>query len=172
MPISSPILDRIQTGDILLSRDKDSPVSTVIAGVTKSNWSHSSLYIGAGKVIESNWDGVEITPLGKYLKGDHALGLFRAKPELTEDETKRLIKEARAMLGINYGWLKMLWLGFLRFIGKSEDPDWAMVKQKGVICSELIAKAYKRIGRPLKDLPPRQVEPADYDNNPLTTRIA
>ena len=166
------IRDHVRPGDILLSRKKGSPVSEIIRGVTRSRWSHSFLYIGEGKIIESDWDGVVINPLEYYLNTRYDVGLFRAKPELTKEEEEQLVLVAREMLGIKYGYLQLLWFLILRIFGKSEDPDWSLDVDKGVVCSEMMAAAYEKIGKRIKELPPHQIEPADFDESPITVRIA
>ena len=166
------ITKNIQTGDILLSRKPGSKISEIIQGVTRSKWSHSFLYIGENKIIESGWDGVVIRHLADYFNGKYELGLFRVQPELTVDEQSKLVKTARKMLGIHYGFLQLLWGAILRLFGKSEDPDWNINMSKGMICSEMMARAFKRINRPIKDLPPAQMEPVDFDDSSATIRIA
>ena len=165
------ITDNIAKGDILLSRKTHSPISEVIQGVTRSMWSHSFLYIGDNKVIESDWDGVVIHPLDRYLNNKYSVGLYRIKPELTEDEAEQLVIQARKLLGIHYGYLQILWQLVLRLVGKNEDPDWSLDIDKGMICSEMMAAAYEKISRRIKELPPHQMEPADFDDSPITVRI-
>ncbi len=166
------IRDNARAGDMLLSRTISSPISKIIAGITRSNWSHSFLYIGDDKIIESDWKGVVIKRLEHYLNDKFTVGLFRVKPELTEDEAERLVKEMRKLLGIHYGYLQLVWQLILRLIGKNEDPDWAIDVDTGMICSEAMATAYKKINRQIKDLPPHQMEPEDFDSSIITIRIA
>lgn len=166
------IRDKVLPGDILLSCHKKHPISKVIAGITRSNWSHTFMYLGDGKILESNWDGVIIRPLEYYLNNEYCVGLFRVTPELDEKQTKKVIKEARKMLGIHYGFLQLLWQFILRICGKSEDPDWNLDVDTGVICTEVVAKAYQKIGIQFKDLPPHQMEPVDFDDSLITVRIA
>jgi hypothetical protein len=165
------IKNNIKPGDILLSRLKKDPISKTIRGITQSHWSHSSIYIGDNKIVESNWNGVRIQPLEEYSKPEYVVGLFRITPELTEQETKGLIKFVRKQIGIHYGYLQLLWQLILRLFGKSEDPDWALDVDKGLICSELIALSYAHIGRALTELEPSQTEPVDLDSSSKTIRI-
>lgn len=166
------IRDNIRPGDILLSCHKKSPISKTIAGVTRSNWSHTFMYIGDGKILESDWDGVVINPLSHYLNNEYRVGLFRVFPDLSEDKIKEVIKAARKMLGIHYGFFQLVWQFILRICGKSEDPDWSLDVDTGVICTEVVAKAYQKIGVRFKNLPPHQMEPVDFDDSPITVRIA
>ena len=76
------------------------------------------------------------------------------------------------MLGIHYGFLQLIWQFILRVCGKSEDPDFSLDVDSGVTCTEVIATAYQKIGIQLKPLPPWQMEPVDFDDSPLTVRIA
>lgn len=165
------IINNIKPGDILLSRNKKHPVSITIANITKSNWSHVFLYIGEGKIIESSIHGVVINPLSHYLNNKYDVGLFRTKEKLSPEQTKKLIDRARSLLGIKYGFLQVLWLAILRLFGKSEDPDWSLDVDTGMICSEMIAHAYEYIGIKFKDLPPHQIEPEDIDQSNQTIRV-
>ena len=162
----------IQPGDILLSRAKDSPISTTIAGITHSLWSHAFLYIGDGKIIDAIYKGVKIRKLDSYLTSEYSLGLFRYITPLTEDQQTKIVSAARKFAGLQYGWLQLGWQLILRLFGKSEDPDWALEVKPGVICSELVAKAYDKIGIRFKDIPPYQMEPVDFDESAFTVRIA
>lgn len=166
------IKDNIRPGDILLSRKPGSPISETIRGITRSKWSHSFLYLGDGKIIDDLSDGVQIRKLDAYFNGDFELGLFRVTPDLTQEELQSLSLTIRKKIGLKYSWIKLLWLGLLHLLGKSEDPDWALPLKQGVICSELIAWAYLKIGRPLKDLPPEIMEPVDLDESKVTIRLA
>jgi hypothetical protein len=160
----------LKPGDILLSRKPGSPISETIQGITRSKWSHSFLYIGDDKIIDIISSGVKIRKLEAYT--EYELGLFRVTPDLTEEEVQKLIKEMRKLLGIHYGWLQLLWLAFLRLLGKNEDPDWGLDVDTGVTCSEAITKAYLKIGKHFKNLPPSEMEPADLDESAITVRIA
>ena len=70
------IRDNARPGDILLSRGIKDPISTIIQGLTKSNWSHSFLYIGDNKIIESERYGVRVEPLDRYLNDKLKEGLY------------------------------------------------------------------------------------------------
>lgn len=166
------ILENIKPGDILLSRNKKNAISTTIASITKSNWGHAFLYIGDGKILESNSHGVVINPLSHYFNTKYDVGLFRLKEELSTEQIEKLIKKARKLLGIKYGYLQLLWFLILRIFGKSEDPDWSLDVDKGMVCSELIATAYEFVDVKFKNLPPHQIEPADLDESNKTVRIA
>lgn len=161
----------IQPGDIILSRVPGSLISDTIQDLTNSKWSHALLYLGDNKIIEATNHGIVINPLIKYFSNKYQIGVFRISPELTPEETTQLIKAIRKKLGIDYGWLKLAWLGFLRLVGKSEDPDWSVKLKGGMICSELVAWSYKQIGRPLKDLPVQLMEPQDLAQSKFLHRV-
>jgi len=130
------------------------------------------LYIGEDKLIDAIWSGVKIRPLNDYFHGEYSLGLFRHITLLTVEQQTYLVKAARKFAGLDYGWLQLGWQLILRLLGKSEDPDWGLEVKPGIICSELVAKAYKKIGIRFKDIPPYQMEPVDFDESPITVRIA
>ena len=167
------VINNARVGDILLSIDKKSPISQIIAGMTKGNWSHVSLYVGDDKLIESTMGGTQIIEIDHYLNDEsRRVGLFRVTPKLTEREKALLVKKARRMLMKPYAYIQLIWYWFLRVIGKSEDKRWAVDLSRGVVCSEMVAKVYQKIGRPIKDLLPEQMEPVDFDESSVTVRIA
>lgn len=166
------IRKNVKPADILLTRKYGDPISVIVGGVTKSNWSHALMYINDEKILESHWDGVRIKPLSRYLNGDYEVGLFRVTPEINELQAKKVVKAARKLLGIHYGFLQLLWQFILRICGKSEDPDFSIDVDRGMICTEVVATAYEKIGIRFKDLPPHQMEPVDFDESPITVRIA
>jgi hypothetical protein len=166
------IRDNIKPCDILLSRNKRHPMSSIIAGITRSNWSHAFFYIGDNKIIESAVGGVAIRPLDKYLNDIYSVGLFRLEKDLTEEQVKKVIKTARKLSGLEFGYLQLVWMFILRLFRKSEDPDWGLDVSEGVMCSELVAHAYESIGVYFKNLPPFLIEPADIDESTATVRVA
>jgi len=166
------IRSNIQTGDILLTRGIYSPISEVIAGITRSYWSHTVLYIGNNKIIESVYSGVKINPLDVYFTGENAVGLYRYINALTPERQAILVKFARKYAGLEYGWLQLMWQLILRLVGKNEDKDWNLDVSPGMICSELVARSYESVGIKFKNLPSYQMEPVDFDESPFTVRIA
>lgn len=165
------MLAKIKPGDVLLTRLPGAFISDTIQDVTHSKWSHALLYLGNNKIIEADWKGIVINSLNKYKKSKHVVGIFRARPDLSNEETIELVKVVCKKVGIDYGWLKLLWLGFLRLIGKSEDPDWSAKLKNGMICSELVSWGYKQIKRPLKDLPTQLMEPKDLAQSKYLYRV-
>jgi hypothetical protein len=70
------VLDELRTGDIIFSTTND-VISNAIKTATSSQYSHSSIYIRPGIIIESNDDGVlprRVQPLGVNTQGQ-LLGL-------------------------------------------------------------------------------------------------
>lgn len=130
------------------------------------------MYIGDDKIIESDWDGVVVNPLSKYLTSEYEIGLFRITPELTIEETDKLISAIKTLIGRKYAWFQLVWQFILRIFKKSEDKDWAIDVENGFICSELIAFSYEQINRKIVELPSSEVEPGDLDASPQTIRIA
>lgn len=163
---------QIQKADILLTRDKDSAISTVISGVTHSYWSHTVLYIGDNKIIDTVSDGVKIRALDDYLDGSYGIGLFRYKDGLSREQQNLVVETGRELLGLKYAWWQLWWDFILRLLGKSEDKDWAVDMSTGMVCSEFVARAYEAIGIKFKNIPAYQMEPVDFDESPFTVRIA
>jgi len=166
------ILHNIQCGDILLVRNKSSTLSIIIAGVTHSNWSHSVLCLGDRQILNDTEVGVHIDDIGVYLTPEYSVGLFRVVNELSSKDKQLLVKAAYKLVGTKYAWWQLVWDFLIRLIGKSEDPDWGIdVDKQGMVCSEMIARIYNKIGIRFKNLKPSQMEPVDFDESSITIRI-
>lgn len=163
---------KIKAGDILLSRKHGDTISHAIQKVTGSKWSHSFCYIGDGKIIDSDWKGITCKSLEYYLNNEYEVGLFRVTPELTEEQTKNFLDKFRSYLGIKYGYLQLIWQFILRVLGKSEDPDWGIDVDPGMICSEAMSRAFRWVGKVIKPkLHHSQIEPVDFEESMITIRI-
>lgn len=165
-------LKDLSEGDVLVSFNKTHKVSAIIASTTDSSWSHVSMYIGQGMILESSTHGVVISPLKNYFQGKHnIMGLTHVKATL---EKKIDIKDkALSFVGKRYGYLQMLWYAFVRLVGKSEDPTWQLdLQPRAMVCSEAIAKAYKLNGYDIKPgFKSYGVEPVDFVQSKSFKRV-
>lgn len=173
----------LRPGDVLLVEGKQR-ISTAIKYLTQSNWSHSALCVESGKLIEADLEkGVILVPLEKY-SGYHTRV---CRPhEVTEEETQKVIKFAKNMLGHTYD-LKNIF-DLLRYLIPA-PPVPSSLRRKVLafgsgdptkaICSSMIALSFQTIKYPIipfsKDLNGEihfttrhhsLITPSDFDRSP------
>jgi len=171
------IIKIIKPGDVLLVEGKQR-FSTAIKYLTKSNWSHSAIYIGEEKLIEADLkDGVRVIPLQNYMK--YHTRICRPKNLSTTDEST-LLNFAHSKIGGQYDTkhvsdlLKIVLNPRLKLrkiliqLGSSDPTE--------VICSSLIADAFHSVHYPI--LPIKKelggyhkinstlITPSDFDLSP------
>lgn len=162
---------RLKPGDILLTRAvHPTLMSKIISGVQHSDFGHSALYVGGGRVIDTRnrGEGVIQTSLDDiYNKWGGGRDIRAYAPRATEEQRSRAIARAKELVGTPYNTLGAARLLLPAAKNKGVDPG----APKKVICSELIARAYP-------DLPfaaekhRAHVLPVDIAKSPLTARVA
>jgi cell wall-associated NlpC family hydrolase len=164
--------EKLKPGDILLTRAvHQSLMSKIISGVQHSDFGHSALYIGNGRVIDTRnrGEGVIQTSLSEVYKkwGGGGRDIRAYAPSATAEQRDQAIARAKELLGTPYNTLGAVRLLLPAAKNKGIEPG----KPKKVICSELIARAYP-------DLPfaagknRAHVLPVDIAKSPLTARVA
>jgi len=127
---------------------------------TWSKWNHAGIYIGNGQVVEARPTGVSVSPLSKY---EHNKIIWNTDHDasLTEAERKKLVDFATGFCGDGYGIWSIVALGFKCF-GLSLFPaNWLAVREKKVICSQLVAWSYSHVGIKLSKHPHALVTPKE-----------
>jgi uncharacterized protein YycO len=161
---------RLKPGDILLTRAvHPTLMSRVVSAVQHSEFGHSSIYAGDGKVIDTRVDkGVFTTTLPEVYKkwgGGREIRAYR--PKVDASARGEAIEKAKDFVGTPYD-LK----GALRLLlpaGANKGLDEA--KKKAVICSQVVVRAYPHLNFAAgKDRD--HVLPADIAKSPLTARVA
>jgi hypothetical protein len=158
--IIEKIKKEMLAGDVLLSFDRKSWISKEIKEITHSDYSHAFLYIGNGKILESNPGGVIIREIEAYLDYNrYYLSLFRVY--FDEKRPYKLVKACKKHLGIHYGYSQIAWLWLLSITGTIDNPFFQR-DCNGFICSELIADGIKEVGLyPFGSKIPACITPAD-----------
>jgi hypothetical protein len=124
---------------------------------TWSKWNHAGIYIGDGKVIEARPSGVKIRPLSEY----DGLPIMWSNEDLTEAEREELVRFAKGFENSGYGVWSIIALG-LKCLGISFFPtNWMAVREKRVICSQLVAWTYSHVKIKLSNKPHALVRPKD-----------
>jgi len=158
------LITYLQPGDLLLV-EGNSRISTAIKYLTQSTWSHVSLYVGDGTLVEADLvDGVVRVPVNKYV----GYNLRICRPfKLTDDDRRAVIDYVLVRLGYQYDTRNIFDL--LRYLIPtppipsryrrdlialgSGDPTRA-------ICSTLIARAFQSVKYPIL---PRKVSQCEGD---------
>lgn len=161
---------RLKPGDILLTRAvHPTLMSRIVSAVQHSEFGHSSIYAGNGKVIDTRMDkGVFETTLPEVYKkwgGGREIRAYR--PKIDAEARSAAIDKAKDFIGTPYDTK-----GALRLLlpaGANKGLDDA--KKKAVICSQVVVHAYPHLNFAASKNR-EHVLPADIANSPLTKRIA
>jgi cell wall-associated NlpC family hydrolase len=118
------------------------PISQKIQG---TEYGHSALYVGGGKVIDARGGGTKTRTLASVARQSRILAL---SPKVTNEERREAVRFAKESLGSPYNILGALRAG-TPFRGKrGRLPSRKELRQKALdsgICSGLVAYAYKRL---------------------------
>lgn len=163
---------KLKPGDILLTRAvRPTLMSKIVSGVQHSDFGHSSIYAGDGKVIDTrnHGEGVFQTSLREvYKKWGGGRDIRAYSPKATAAQRQKAVARAKELIGTPYHTMGAFRLLFPAGKNKGVDPS---KKPKSVICSEVVARAYP-------DLPFAQrknrahVLPVDIAKSPLVRRKA
>lgn len=115
---------------------------------TQSRWNHAFIYLGNGYIIEANPTGVEIKPVTEYDKI-----AWNKHEELTAQQRNQIVFHAKSLVGEPYNFfiiadLAFRILGFRLLTSRFLER---LSKNRGYICSELVAECYRKAGLPLGD---------------------
>lgn len=153
-------------GDIGLSYS-DSFIGKIIriAQALVGDWavySHAFIVLDDGYIMEALPQGASVQRLDKYPEGSVVYSQF----DLTESQRADICVEALRLEGTPYGWLDFLAIGLHRFVKRDHFlPRFVhrKVQSSGkMICSQLVAEAYRRAGVDLDPhTDPQYVTPGD-----------
>lgn len=124
-------------------------------------YSHAFIYLGDGYIIESLPQGATINRLEDYPPENVIFSHFR----FTAEQRARICEEAIKLEGTPYSKLDFLAIGLSHYFGGRGIPRWARrrVASSGkMICSQLVAEAYRRAGIELEPgSDPQDLTPGD-----------
>lgn len=147
---------RMEVGDVVMFKPS-SPISFVIAYLTKSEYSHVGLVVGKDMVVEA--DRFVNTRLSQIEFDPNRHALYRV-PGLLETQKKIIQEYAVSMIGTRYDYWQIFgW--FIRLVFGWNKHN-LFNRSNYLICSELIDQAYQRAGVPRScDCPVGDVTPQD-----------
>jgi len=157
-------VEDLQLADILLSTGT-AKVSMVIRGGTVSRFSHASLYIGAGEIVEAISRGVTRQSLREAMSDDTLVSVYRRlrmSPEQAGSVVRYVREQVRMEKKYDYsgaagggitsvsGFALSLFLSPIVTIGGiGADLYNRANPEASFYCSELVALAFQRAGVPL-----------------------
>ena len=188
-PLQVPACDRqrlaatLDRGDVLLC-DGNTRAAALVKRVTRSTWSHVSMYVGpleAGPdprcIVEADFAaGVRAIRLSEL----NALQVRVLRPVRLSDEHRRLLAEwVVSRIGSEYDLAQAWFLGrsLLRLPVRARSrssPDATTASSTRFICSSLLAQAFALVGYPIQPDTPlvgraaaidyRNVTPGDFEH--------
>lgn len=160
LPVMQP--SALEPGDIIVSTTNNE-VSQAIRIGTWSRYSHSSLYIGNGNIVDATGPGVRVRPLADQLSSATAVGVLRY-PDLSNSAATAVVRVATAQRGKAYNYLGLAAVGLhktaaiadlsnpsfgaiVSVLSRAERvvPD-SIINNGTFFCSQLITFAYRRAG--------------------------
>jgi cell wall-associated NlpC family hydrolase len=143
----------LRPGDILVSTEKGF-VSNAIRTSTFSAYSHASIYVGDGKIIDATGDGVQRRNLSALTKPAARVGVIRVD-SLTSSQQDQVVATARKLVGKSYNYFGLIFGGVVELTpiyrayrtvtGKPLKVSGSTLGF-GYFCSELVIKSYKSAG--------------------------
>lgn len=157
----------LQPGDVLLS-DANSRMAALVRRITRSSWSHVSMYVGPLEdgsdprcIVEADLaDGVRAVRLSSF-EGQRTRVL---RPVVLGEADRRriadwVVKRIGDPYDVAHAWTLARWL--LRLPAR---PATLAQDAKRFICSSLLAQAFLFIGSPIAAAAPGYVIPRDFES--------
>lgn len=142
----------LEPGDLIFTYKKMSLFSWLIRKVSKTPYSHVSIYIGNDQVIESAYlsKGVAINQ-NKYFTEKYNHSVYRVKT--SPENIAKVIEFAKSKDSVKYAILQVAFLGMLYLCGWIKQSILKIDVDKGMTCSEFVATCYKHVGIELAAYP-------------------
>jgi uncharacterized protein YycO len=126
----------LRPGDIILW-DGNSLISKAIKKITGSQWSHAAWVWDEHFVIESDWNGVIVSPITNYLSHPKQYAILRI-PSFTGDRVTQVMDKVVSKFGKQYDYKLFFGLFWDWVMGRERSKRTAGTRS-AYICSELIA---------------------------------
>ncbi len=143
----------LRPGDILVSTEAGG-ISQTIRKATLSAYSHASLYIGDGKIIDATKPGVRERNLAALTQPALRVGVIRVG-SLTAAQTNQVLSTTKSLVGKPYNTtglavglateLNLIYRTYRLVTGNALKVSGSTLG-RGYFCSELVIKAYKSAG--------------------------
>jgi len=126
---------------------------------TMSRWNHAFICVDDNLIVEARPIGATLSPVSKYPRA-----AYNQHENISDEQREKIIDFAVKAVGTPYGFIDILVI-FLRILGlrfgsKTRLMSW-LGNKDGLICSELVAKAYETADFKLINEPSYIVTPGD-----------
>jgi hypothetical protein len=121
------------------------------------DYEHAFIYIGNGQIVEAEPGGAVISQLDSY-DGRPIMWSTDLIP-LTDAQRNVIVEAAVSQVGTPYSFLDYLAIGMYRLGIKHPGVANRVEQSKHLICSQLVAEDFSRVGVALTDYPPYLVTP-------------
>lgn len=143
----------LRPGDVLVSTER-ALLSVGIRTMTGSPYSHASIYVGHGQIVDATKPGVTLRNLSDLTGSATRVGVIRAVG-LTKAQQEKIVDTALEARGQSYNVT-----GLINGIRSEADPFYQLYRRLkgggryglagqvgvGLFCSELVIATYKEIG--------------------------
>jgi hypothetical protein len=163
--------DQIRTGDLLLFRGKKL-LSGVIEHLSDSPYSHVAIlakWHGRVLAFQADLRGVEVLPASRIVyEYDGGVDWWALRSDLRRGyfDERMLFDTAITLLGIKYGYLKLLGLGLKILFGRALKPGDAHATPDSLFCSQFVSLCYRKASGEALDVNPKvndeSTSPADF----------
>lgn len=148
----------LKMGSVLFVREH-TLLSWLIRKVLRFEFSHVAVYVGMGKILESDIGGVQINPISRYVDNS-SVYVEVLDPPLNESQRAQMITFMLARFHDDYDYSLLFGNLLSRIAHRTRVKVGLFNKADAWICSELVAAGLKEVGMSF-DLPISQVTPKD-----------
>ena len=164
-PRAGALAAALRPGDVVLHRDRGDLLGGLIGHFTASPYSHAELYYGADWSLSAEAHGIAFAATDR---GGKAFVDVCRHPELSAGQAQRLLAAARATLTRRYEFTLLFGFPYL-----SRRALLRRAANRGYICSEHVAWAYRQVGLILVPERPQSAQaPADLAHSPGLRYVA
>lgn len=110
------VISKAEKGDLIFTFNTRSLISRIISKFEKGLWSHTAIYCGDGKIIESISKGVVERDIEVYKKKYIHIGIYRLF-DVSEEEVNTAMIRAKYQKGCKYNFKGVLRLGIKTLLG-------------------------------------------------------
>ena len=155
----------LRPGDVVLHRDRGDLLGGLIGHFTASPYSHAELHYGAGWSLSAEAQGISFVTTDRA--GRAFVDVCR-HPGLSDDQAQRLLAATRVTLARRYEFTLLFGFPYL-----SRRAVLRRAANRGYICSEHVAWAYRQVGLILVPGRPQSIQaPADLAHSPALRYVA
>jgi len=150
-------------------------------GFAERKWTHTAMYVGDGKVIESLAFGVGVVErdfADTYLKGTHNIRVLRHK-NASPEKLRKAVEFCKSQVGDKYEQAEQVYfvLNYLvspsfRFALENEFVDRLFRNERSFFCSQLVARSFLEAGCYPFERAPRKIMPLDFYNRFVFDKVA